>query len=114
MDKDPVATNPDHYRVVFENARVRVLEYRDESGHQSVPHAHPDSVMVTLSSFSRRLSSSDGRVFDAQLPIGKALWLPAQEHWGENTGTTPTHTIFVELKEPSPAPDGEASPLGPR
>jgi len=24
---DPCVTNPDHYRVVFENERVRVLEY---------------------------------------------------------------------------------------
>ncbi len=29
MSMDPVETNPDHYRVVFENERVRVLEYTD-------------------------------------------------------------------------------------
>jgi hypothetical protein len=30
---------------------------------------------------------------------GRAYWLPAQTHAGENTGTTPTHVLFVELKE---------------
>ncbi len=29
---------------------------------------------------------------------GRAYWLPAQTHAGENTGTTPTHVLFVELK----------------
>ena len=29
----------------------------------------------------------------------RAHWLPAQIHAGENTGTTPTHVLFVELKD---------------
>ncbi len=32
MALDPVVTNPDHYTVVFENDRVRVLEYTDRPG----------------------------------------------------------------------------------
>ena len=111
MDLDPVATNPDSYQVVFENERVRVLEYRDDPGHRTTPHRHPDSVMVTLSSFRRRLSS-DGREMEVQIPAGVARWLSAQEHHGENIGQTPTHTVFVELKEPGPQPVGEPA-LGP-
>lgn len=49
MDRDPVITNPDLYKVVFENERVRVLEYLDNPGDRTEPHAHPDSVMYTLS-----------------------------------------------------------------
>ena len=109
VEHDPVRTNPDHYSVLFENERVRVLEYRDDPGDQTTPHQHPDSVMVTLSGFRRRLSSGD-RVFDAVLDAGEARWLPAQTHSGENTGATPTHAIFVEVKGP-PLPAG--SPLGP-
>jgi len=107
---DPVGTNPDHYSVLFENERVRVLEYRDEPGDETTPHRHPDSVMVTLSAFRRRLSTND-RVFDAVLDAAEARWLPAQSHSGENTGDTPTRAIFIELKGPSLTP--EASPLGP-
>ena len=29
---DPTTTDPDKYSVIFENERVRVLEYRDEPG----------------------------------------------------------------------------------
>src|SRR3954462_1347922 len=57
MDLDPVSTNPDAYRVLFENERVRVLEYTDTPGHRTTPHRHPDSVMVSLSSFRRRLGA---------------------------------------------------------
>jgi hypothetical protein len=31
-------------------------------------------------------------------------WLGAQEPFGENVGDTPSHAIFVELKEPAPFP----------
>lgn len=112
MDADPVETNPDLYSVVFENDRVRVLEYRDDPGAKSVPHHHPDSVMVTLSGFDRRLSS-EGDSLDVSMPQGVARWLSAQSHSGENIGRTETHVIFIELKEPSSAvPDGPP-PLGP-
>ncbi|MCQ1957054.1 cytoplasmic protein [Arthrobacter sp. zg-Y826] len=138
MTQDPVESNPDHYKVVFENDRVRVLEYRDAPGHTSVRHRHPDSVMLTASSFRRRLHSgggpgvgpvpgpmpgagegpgpgpgaptpAPGGGMDVELPAGAVRWLPAQEHYGENTGETETHVFFVELKEPDPSgelPDG--------
>jgi beta-alanine degradation protein BauB len=95
---DPAVTNADAYSVVFENDRVRVLEYRDVPGHRTTVHRHPDSVMYTLSSFSRRLHV-DGGQRDVELPAGVAAWLPAQEHAGENIGQTETHVVFVELKE---------------
>lgn len=107
MSLDPAVTNPDHYTVVFENERVRVLEYRDEPGESTTPHAHPDSVMYTLSAFRRRLVSGDVQR-EVELDAGIVGWLPAQEHHGENIGTTPTHVIFVELKDSG----GEADPTG--
>ncbi len=111
-DLDPVVTNGDLYRVVFENDRVRVLEYRDRPGERTTPHAHPDSVMYTLSDFRRRLHGA-GASRDVHMAAGTVGWLPAQEHSGENIGDTETHVIFVELKEPAPGPSGGMSTLGP-
>ncbi|WP_328991006.1 hypothetical protein OG394_32605 [Kribbella sp. NBC_01245] len=111
MDLDPVVTNPDAYRVIFENDRVRVLEYRDQPGHRTQPHQHPDSVMYTLSSFRRKLGVG-GREVEVELQAGEARWLDAQEHYGENIGDSPTHTIFVELKEPAPGAAPGAAPAG--
>ncbi|MDR7329231.1 cupin domain-containing protein [Corynebacterium guangdongense] len=107
---DPTLTNPDHYRTLWENDFVRVLEYVDEPGDRTTPHDHPNTVMVTLTSFSRRLFAGD-RAFDTQLDSGQAVWIPAQRHSGENTGDTPTHSILIELKGAAGGHGGEA--LGP-
>lgn len=107
---DPVEVSPQLYRVVFENDRVRVLEYRDAPGDQTKPHHHPDSVMVTLSSFRRRLWSG-GREVELELPAFQARWLDAQEHSGMNIGQSPTHAVFIELKESANPPTATA--LGP-
>jgi quercetin dioxygenase-like cupin family protein len=114
MSLDPSVSNPQNYQVVFENDRVRVLEYRDEPGESTTPHEHPDSVMYTLSSFRRRLVSGDDQR-EVSLTAGSVGWLPAQRHHGENIGDTSTHVIFVELKEQAPAASEAAagSGLGP-
>lgn len=111
MILDPVVTNPQHYRVVFENERVRVLEYTDAPGDRTAEHEHPDSVMVTLGAFRRRLHAGDVHR-DVELPSGMAGWLPAQRHFGENIGDTPSHAMFIELKE-GPRPTEGTGRLGP-
>jgi quercetin dioxygenase-like cupin family protein len=116
MSLDPVVTNGEHYRVVFENERVRVLEYSDQPGDVTTPHKHPDSVMYTLTSFRRRLVAGDVER-EVELQAGFAGWLPAQQHHGENIGETSTHVLFVELKEGSrrgaDPPTGNPSRVGP-
>lgn len=110
--KDPVDTDPQLYRVVWENERVRVLEYRDEPGDATHLHAHPDSVMVTLSSFQRVISAG-GRAVPVDLAAGETRWLDAQEHQGRNVGQTATHSLFIELKEPRPGAQRPDAALGP-
>ena len=72
---------PTLYHLLFENDRVRVLEYRDRPGDATHPHAHPDSVMVTLTSFRRRLWSG-GKEVELELAPFQARWVGAQEHSG--------------------------------
>ena len=112
MSLDPVETNPDHYKVVFENDRVRVLEYTDRPGDRTTPHEHPDSVMHTLSSFRRRLHSGEMQR-DVEMTAGMTGWLPAQQHSGENIGDTPTH---VDLRRAQGGRDrsGRRGPPRPR
>ena len=110
MSLDPVVTNPEHYKTLFENARVRVLEYLDKPGDRTTPHEHPDGVMYTLSAFRRRLYAADGATRDVEIQAGVTGWLPAQQHAGHNIGDTETHVIFVELRE---GPTGSTRDLGP-
>jgi hypothetical protein len=110
---DPTETDPEAYRTIFENDRVRVLEYSDRPGHRTTRHGHPDSVMYTLSAFRRRVSAG-GRDVEVELPSGAVRWVGAQEHYGENIGETDTHCIFVELKDQDPGGAASATAaLGP-
>ncbi len=112
MNHDPLVTDPDLYRLVMENERVRVLEYRDRPGDRTRPHRHPDSVMVTLSSFRRRLHGPE-EAMDVELDAGTTRWLAAQEHAGENIGETDTAVLFIELKEPRLGGEPDTPQLGP-
>ena len=115
MDLDPIVACPQLYRVVLENDHVRVLEYRDVPGDRAVRHHHPDSVMITLAGFERRVFAGDRQV-ELTLQPHEVRWLSAQEHTGENIGQTPSWAYFVELKDPARAGDGAArlpSSLGP-
>ena len=114
VELDPTVTDPEAYRTIFENGRVRVLEYSDKPGHRTTRHGHPDSVMYTLSAFRRRVSAG-GRDVEVELSAGTVRWVGAQEHYGENIGDTDSHSIFIELKEPDPAGGAAtAERLGPR
>ena len=109
---DPVRTDPNHYRVLWENDRVRVLEYHDAPGDATHLHSHPDSVMVTLSGFSRVISDGDREV-PVHLEAGQARWLDAQTHQGRNVGQTETRSVFIELKEPRADTANRQPDLGP-
>lgn len=111
-DLDPVTTNPDRYKVIFENDRVRVLEYRDVPGDRTTVHQHPDSFMYPLASFRRRLVHGD-QERDVEVRAGTPMWLDAQQHLGENIGDSPSHALFVELKEPAPASGPPSDVIGP-
>jgi beta-alanine degradation protein BauB len=96
--RDPAVTDGDKYRVILENERVRVLEYRDSPGQRTTPHFHPDYVLCALSSFKRKLTLSDGRGGVREVRAGEVVWGKAQSHIGENVGDTDTHVIIVEIK----------------
>jgi hypothetical protein len=50
---DATQTHPDKYKG---RLGERPREDRDEPGQRTSPHEHPDSVMVKLSGFDRRLT----------------------------------------------------------
>lgn len=78
--------------------RVRVLDFRDTPGAKTKPHGHPNSVLLILSDFQRRLTMGTD-VREITVKDGQAVWSSAHIHTGENIGTTDTHVVFVELKD---------------
>jgi len=96
--RDPVVTDGDKYKVVLENDRVRVLEYRDSPGQRTSPHHHLDYVLCALSAFKRRFVLADGREAVREVSPGEVVSSKAHSHIGENVGSTDTHVLIVELK----------------
>src|ERR671925_1165871 len=76
--QDPAKTDSDKYKVVLENERVRILEYRDKPGEKTTMHAHPDFVVVTQSAFRRRLTLPGGKTLVREFKSGEVLWTDAQ------------------------------------
>src|SRR5512141_2751193 len=89
--QDPVVTDGDKYKVIFENDRVRVLEYRDSPGQRTSPHHHPDYVLCALGTFRRKFVLSDGREAVRDVRTGDVVWGKAHSHIGENVGSTDTY-----------------------
>ena len=56
------------------------------------------SIRYTLGTFRRRSPSGEMQR-KAEFGSGTVGWLPGRQHNGGNIGATPTHEIFVELKE---------------
>jgi beta-alanine degradation protein BauB len=96
---DAVKTDPDKYKVVLENERVRVLEYRDKPGQKTKMHTHPDFVLQAMAPFKRKLTLSNGKTMIREFKAGEIVWMNAQSHIGENIGETDTHVLITELKE---------------
>jgi quercetin dioxygenase-like cupin family protein len=97
---DPVQTDGDKYRPLFENSLVRVLRYHDEPGAVTHQHDHPCFVLYALGSFKRELTFADGSRRTREFRAGETSWMPAQSHAGHNTGDTPTDALLFELKGP--------------
>ena len=95
---DPVKTDGDKYKVLFENEKVRVLEYRDRPGDITHQHHHPAFVLYALSPFKRKISLPDGKVIMREFKAGDVLYSEAQTHVGNNIGDLPTNVIMVEMK----------------
>jgi quercetin dioxygenase-like cupin family protein len=95
---DPMVTDPDKYKVILENAEVRVLDYSDKPGDSTKPHHHPAFVLYVLSPFKRKLTFPDGSVKIREFKTGEVLWMDEQTHVGQNVGTTDSHALLVEPK----------------
>ena len=96
---DPAQTDGDKYIVRFENADVRVLEYRDLPGERTHEHHHPAFVLYAVEPFRRKITLPGGKSMMREFKAGDIMWSDAQTHVGENVGDTPTHVIMVELKK---------------
>jgi quercetin dioxygenase-like cupin family protein len=104
--QDPVKVDPAHYKVVFENASVRVLKIGYTPGAKSSMHQHPDSIVVPLATAKVRFVLPDGKSEDSELANESAMYTPAGTHNPANVGTGSVDALLIEFKAAAP---GEAA-----
>ena len=98
MIKDPVKLDPKHYKVEFENDKVRAIRVRYGPREKSMMHGHPNAVAVFLEDARARFTYPDGKTEDFEMKAGQTMWFPAVEHLPENKLDKPIHLLFIELK----------------
>jgi quercetin dioxygenase-like cupin family protein len=102
LAQDPVKVAPTHYKPLFENADLRILEVDYAAGSKSAMHQHPDSMVVSLTPSKVRFSTPDGKSQDSDMPSDAGMYTPAGTHSSANIGTTPVKAVLVEFKTAAP------------
>lgn len=104
LAQNPLIVAPTMYKVIFENERVRVMEFVIKAGEKIGMHSHPDHFGYIVKGGKIKISKPDGTSGVAELEAGKVLWINAETHQGENVGKTTIKLIITELKSGTMAP----------
>jgi len=99
FDTRPVALDPAHFRLVFENDRVQVIRV------QIGPHAKttimeiPAHVMTCLTDQHVRVIPAHHKPGERSRKAGYTGWVERDEYGLENLGDTPAEWILVAPKD---------------
>ncbi|HEV2388367.1 MAG TPA: hypothetical protein VGS20_14065 [Candidatus Acidoferrales bacterium] len=97
--QDPVKLAPQYYKVLLDNGRVRVLDYRLQPGQKEPMHSHPfGETVYSFTDAKVRVTYPNGKTEEALRRAGKAFWVEPVTHAAENIGTTEFHALLIEPK----------------
>ena len=100
--QDPLKVSPANYKLVLENASVRILRVDVAPGAKGVAHSHPDAMVIALTASKVRFTLPDGKTQDSDMANESGMYTPAGVHTPANTGTTRVDALVVEFKTPAP------------
>lgn len=98
MSMDPVVVNPDVYKVLHEDDRVRILDMTLPVGVTDGMHSHPDEAVYFIAGSKVRIHLPEGEPLEMDVPDGAPLSHEAWTHSVENIGDRAIHAIVVEQK----------------
>ena len=96
--QDPAKVDPRHYKVIFNNPQVRILDVRLKPGEKTPMHSHPNLVVYSLTGGTIKSTTADGKTTTVMTKPGQIGWRNAQTHTSENVGKTEIHALRIELK----------------
>jgi hypothetical protein len=89
--------------VVFENARVRVIDYASRPSGAVCgigTHTHPPHLTIVLSPARDRAQIPGKAAEVTDMKLGDVYWSDGETHTDVNIGRTSSRVIVVELKTP--------------
>ena len=98
LPQDAARADPRSFAVLFENDRVRVLEYTSRPGMgvcgQGV-HSHPPHVNIAITAIKARITLPDGQTFIGENKPGDVFWEGSSTHTVENIGGAGARAYMV-------------------
>ena len=98
--QDPVKVDPKHYRVEFENDRVRVVRVHFDPHYKSAMNSTPPRVVVVLTDEHVRITYPNGTSAERHLKAGTAFWSEGGQGTPENLSDRPFELLWVVPKAP--------------
>jgi hypothetical protein len=102
--QDPVKVHPNNFKVVFENAQVRVLRVTMAPHEKLESHEVRDGVAVPLTDYEVVMQSKDGTAKVLTRKTGDPEWVPAGNRTVESSNNK-VEAILIELKSAPAAPE---------
>jgi hypothetical protein len=98
--RDPLQTDPQHYRLEFENEKMRVLRLTMKPSEVVPMHDDKDALVVCLNECHLRFTSPNGRSEEVHMEAGASRWIYGDSRSEKNLGTKPVEMLFIETKSP--------------
>ncbi|MFO1304884.1 MAG: hypothetical protein U1F54_14210 [Burkholderiales bacterium] len=99
--QDPARAQPRAYKIVYENDKMRVLEFNSKPGMGicgSGMHSHPAHLTVALSPATAKITLPGGKSFTAEQQLGDVFWADAETHETENLTGRNVRALMIEWK----------------
>jgi len=97
--QDPVKVDPAHYKVLFDNEQVRIMDVRHKPGEKTPMQSHPNHVIYEFTGGTMKSTLPDGKTNTATFKAGQVVWHNAETHTVENVGKNEIHALDIELKK---------------
>ncbi len=102
LAQDAAKVSPHTYKVVFEDDKVRVLEYVSKPGLGVCGqgrHYHPAHLTMQLTQVKVKVTEDNGNSATHDVPAGRMFASPAEWHTTENIGGANARAYIVEYKD---------------
>ncbi len=98
LAQDAPKVDPIHYKIEFENDKVRVVRITYGPHEKSAIHTHAAGQIVCLTDGWFKVTQPDGRIAEERMKAGQTGWGGAEKHQMENLSDKPFQAILVEVK----------------